>query len=224
MKKQYLLLSLFFILIMFLVFPRSIFAVVPSPNAASMKIDVIKETGEGEEENSVQVNQIQTVPTATITGSVKAEVKPVLVETEETLDGAKEVDSQLEQIVTVIAPMEIKPALEAVVANNKNEMVKQVEVNGSNIKINYAQPVKLFGFIPIKTNLEFSANMQNKKVEVKTPWWLFLASSNTIQVKNQIQTEVNKEIVMPSVTTAQRAIQSVNVVKNILKSFLSLIK
>jgi hypothetical protein len=224
MRKQNLFFTFASMLVVFLILPILLQAVTDNSAVAPMKIDIFRE-----EEKNIS---IPSLPVSTSGGLIKAEVMPInediisntLRDVKKNLEDeaslGNDISQTLKPTTTIIAPTEIKSVIETAVSSSNSEQMKQVEVIGNTIKVEYAQPVKLLGFIPLKINLILTADIQSKKVEIKKPWWLFFANYNISEVKNQIENEIKKE----SVTSPTTVIAPIDTFSNIIKIFSNLTK
>lgn len=66
-----------------------------------------------------------------------------------------------------------------------DENIEKVSIGPEEIKLEYKQPAKLFGFIPM--SLTTKVVLSNKdKLKVKFPWYAFLTSDNAKEIKDEI--------------------------------------
>ncbi len=66
-----------------------------------------------------------------------------------------------------------------------DENIEKVAISPERIELEYAQPAKLFGFIPIDLTARVEMDDENK-VKMKFPWYTFLTKNNAKEVKKEI--------------------------------------
>ncbi|MFA5021621.1 MAG: hypothetical protein WC508_00875, partial [Patescibacteria group bacterium] len=98
-------------------------------------------------------------------------------------------DGFFSRTTKVSAPVEIQSALYDLANQDKN--IKSIKVNQNKVEVKYQQPAKLFGFIPVKYNLQINADSAKKEVTVRRPWWLFLTSNKVDDLVKSSQEMIN---------------------------------
>jgi len=66
-----------------------------------------------------------------------------------------------------------------------DENIEKVAISPERIELEYAQPAKLFGFIPMSLTAKVVLSKKDK-LKVKFPWYAFLTSDNVKEVKKDI--------------------------------------
>ncbi len=118
---------------------------------------------------------------------------------------------------------ELKDYLGALIQNDKN--IQKVEILNNSTKLDYSSPAKLFGFIPIKYNMNINV-AQNRKVEIKLPWYASFAKKDidVSKLKEELEsnlpnqtTDENLEFLAIQ-TKVQNLQQTIQTLSNILKT------
>jgi len=65
--------------------------------------------------------------------------------------------------------------------------IKGVEIAENMVKVSYERKAKVFWLIPVKYNLTAEGNSDTGKVEMKKPWWLFLAKNDADVFQSALQ-------------------------------------
>ena len=109
----------------------------------------------------------------------------------------------LKSQATIVVPAEIQPVAEQAAAADAN--IRAVKIENAAVIVQYQQPAKLFGFIPIKYKATISAD-ENKNIVVKKPWWLFLTRNNFSVVKSEIVSSFTQapDLVAPTASEATK--------------------
>ncbi|MFA6594350.1 MAG: hypothetical protein WCT16_03805 [Candidatus Buchananbacteria bacterium] len=127
----------------------------------------------------------------------------------------------------VVAPTEIKSELYQVMDNEPG--IKSITVkNSDQFGLKYQQDAKLLGLIPIKYDLQINADLAERKVTLKKPWWLFLTANGADSVANSSQaaldsldnisglSEQNQLMLQTQLDRQQKIIQTLsNIIKKV---------
>ncbi|KKW44028.1 MAG: hypothetical protein UY94_C0037G0004 [Parcubacteria group bacterium GW2011_GWA2_56_21] len=119
-------------------------------------------------------------------GGVDADLG-IIVITRADVDGDAAVSGSVSP-ADVSTDAELSSFIAAQVQADKN--VSQVEASADNVAVTYKQNAKLFGFIPITVDATATVDAGGK-VNVKYPWYAFLASTNKADLKAKIQSRVD---------------------------------
>ena len=92
----------------------------------------------------------------------------------------EEIVGAVAKLATVSTEEELEVFTQALVVNDSN--IENVVVAEDRVDIDYKQPAKLFGFIPIKLTVKSSIDTKGE-VKVKFPWYSFLSSTNKKKVE-----------------------------------------
>jgi len=73
--------------------------------------------------------------------------------------------------------------------SESDENIRQVKLGDEKIEISYRQKAKLFGLIPL--NYLLKTTVKDGEVEVKQPWWHFLARDDVKSYKTTLQEQLD---------------------------------
>ena len=73
--------------------------------------------------------------------------------------------------------------------SESDENIRQVKLGDEKIEISYRQKAKLFGLIPL--NYLLKTTVKDGEVEVKQPWWHFLARDDVQSYKTTLQEQLD---------------------------------
>ncbi len=123
---------------------------------------------------------------ATVSGTSGADIVTIVI-TRADVDGGATVSVSASP-ANVRTNADLGGFIAAQVQADKN--VSQVEASADNVAVTYKQNAKLFGFIPITIDATATVDAGGN-VNIKYPWYAFLASTNSAELEAKIQDRVD---------------------------------